>query len=80
MGGVGLYLLGGAKGRGQGPTLYSMTFSNNQIIKTNDWYYKPGSSASWARRSKASAGGGLGRHSLPAKKIGVARLGGSAQN
>ena len=78
--GVGLYLLGGSKGRGQGPTFITMQFSHNQIIKTNDWYFKPGDRSSWARKSKASAGGGLGRKSLPAQKIGVRRLGGSSHN
>ena len=74
---VGLYLLGGSKGRPTGPPyiLSQMHFTNNTIIKTNDWYYKPGDRASWSRRSKACAGGGLGQHAKPAKKIGVQRLG-----
>ena len=73
--GIGLYLLGGNKGRPTGPPyLITMIFSRCPY-KTNDWYYKPGNRASWSRRSKSSAGGGQGRHSLPAQKIGVRRLG-----
>ena len=74
--GVGLYSLGGSKGRPTGgPYLNTMVYSHNTLIKTNDWYYKPGSRASWARRSKALAGGGQGRRAEPAQKIGVRRLG-----
>ena len=73
---VGLYLLGGSKGRGQGPTFLPLKYSYNTVVKTNDWYYKPGNRASWSKRSKAPAGGGLGPRALPAQKIGVNRLGG----
>ena len=78
-GGVGLYLLGGSKGRSLGgpPYLITMQYPQNTLIKTNDWYYKPGNRASWARRSKSCAGGRNGRHALPGRSIGVNRLGGS---
>ena len=60
---VGLYSLGGSKGRHTGgdPLLLGkMKFTNNKIIKTNDWYYKPhtASGASWSR----SQSGSIGRH------------------
>ena len=67
---IGVYSLGGSKGRSTGgPYLLDMKFTR-KVVKTNDWYYKPGSSASWARRSKS---GGKGNGA----KIGVSRLGGN---
>ena len=67
---VGVYSLGGSNGRptGQPYLLLNMKFTR-KVVKTNDWYYTPGSSASWARRSKS---GGKGNGA----KIGVSRLGG----
>lgn len=71
---IGLYLLGGANSRGQGKSLW-FTY-NNIVNKTNDWYYKSGNRASWSKRSKPSAGGGLGVKASPGQKIGIKRLGG----
>ena len=47
---VGMYSLGGAKGRGgaQGPFIMNMQMSR-ALIKSNDWYHKPHNRASWAR-------------------------------
>ena len=52
-----------------------MTFTGNT---TNDWYYKPGNRASWARRSRP--GGGQNRGRQNANRIGVNRLGGNRSN
>ena len=74
---VGHYSLGGAR---SGCTscdkkgcLLPMTFTG---MKTNDWYYKPGNRANWARRSKSGGGQNWGRKS--AARIGVNRLGGKS--
>ena len=75
--GIGVYLLGGSKCRTGGPPyLITMQYPQNTVIKTNDLYFKPGNRSSWARRSKSCAGGRNGHHALPAKAIGVNRLGG----
>ena len=74
--GIGVFLVGGSKGRGQPPTFIKFPMGFNRVVKTNDWYYKPGDRTSWSKRSKPCAGGGQGRHALPAQKIGVNRFGG----
>ena len=44
--------IGGSKGRGAtNPPLIQMKFQNNTMIKSNDWYHKPGNRASWSRSS-----------------------------
>ena len=44
--------LGGTRGRGATiPPLITMRFPNNTMIKSNDWYHKPGNTASWSRSS-----------------------------
>ena len=72
---VGHYTLGGSYSRcnhcANSNCLLPMTFTGN---KTNDWYYKPGDRASWARRSRSGGGQNWGRKS--ANRIGVNRLGG----
>jgi hypothetical protein len=74
---IGSYRLGGSKGRPTGPPyLLPMQFSYNMLIKTNDWYYKPGNRASWARRSRPS-GGGRGHRNIPGTSLVARRLGGS---
>ena len=54
--GVGSYSLGGSCHASN--KLITMKFTNNQIIKTNDWYYKPhtASGASWTRTQSGSIG------------------------
>ena len=43
---------GGTRGRGAtNPPLIKMRSPNNTMIKTNDWYHKPGNRASWSRSS-----------------------------
>jgi len=43
---------GGTSGRGAtNPPLIKMAFQNNVMIKSNDWYHKPGNRASWSRTS-----------------------------
>ena len=76
---VGLYLLGGARAgctscTGQSCIL-PMTFTRT-VSTTNDFYYKPGNRASWARRSRSGGGQNWGRTN--ASRIGVKRLGGSS--
>ena len=74
--GIGTYNLGGSKGRPTGPPyLLPMQYSYNLVVKTNDWYYKPGNRASWARRSRA-CGGGRGKINLPGTSLVARRLGG----
>ena len=44
--------LGGNKDRGTtNPKLITMRFPNNTMIKSNDWYHKPGNTSSWSRSS-----------------------------
>jgi len=53
---IGSSSLGGSCHTSQG--LITMKFTNNQVIKTNDWYYKPhtASGASWSRSQSGSVG------------------------
>ena len=76
---IGLYRLGGSsfccKRCDNKNCLLPMKFTGNT---TNDWYYKPGNRASWARRSRP--GGGQNRGRQNANRIGVNRLGGNRSN
>ena len=53
------------------PNGNAMRFS----IKTNDFYYTPHSNATWARRMRSSAGGGLrgGGRAPPGQRPGINR-------
>ena len=56
---IGNYSLGGSGCRSTGGNpIITMKYTNNQIIKTNDWYYKPhtASGASWSRSQSGSVG------------------------
>jgi len=64
MAGIGVYSLGGSKGRPTGSNgIITMKFTNNQIYKTNDWYYKPhtASGASWSRSQSGGTGNAVRR-------------------
>ena len=70
---VGVYRLGGGvccMSCRNKSCLLPMTYT---VWKTNDFYYKPGNSASWVRKSKPSGKGN-------GKKIGINRLGGVTRN
>jgi len=57
--------IGGSQGRATGGPYIQLIFTR-KVIKTNDWYYKPHSNATWARKSKSSGTGN-------AQKIGINR-------
>ena len=78
-GGIGMHRLGGPSSgcsncRNKN-CLLPMSYTG---MKTNNFYYKPGDRASWARRSKAGGGQNWGAKS--GARIGVNRLGGTGKN